>query len=99
MSDRYAGGGFVSTPSDLVTFGNALLGTEFLSAESKNILWAPVPLADGTMNAQNYALRFRVDEDEQGRLVHHDGTRVGGYSFLVIYPKSGIVVGFATNIS
>src|SRR5690606_37662431 len=52
LSDRYAGGGFVSTPSDLVKFGNALLGAEFLSSESKNILWTLVPLADGTMNAQ-----------------------------------------------
>lgn len=99
LSDRYAGGGFVSTPSDLVKFGNALLGTEFLSSESKNILWAPVPLADGTMNAQNYALGFRVGEDEQGRLVHHGGTSIGGYSFLVIYPETGIVVAFSTNIS
>src|SRR5690606_18396099 len=99
LSDRYAGGGFVSTPSDLVKFGNALLGTEFLSPESQKILWTPVPLADGVMNSQNYALGFRVDDNEQGGLVHHGGTSIGGYSFLVIYPESGIVVAFATNIS
>lgn len=99
LSDRYAGGGFLSTPSDLVSFGNALLGNEFLTTDTKNLLWTPVPLANGVMNPQSYALGFRVGEDQHGAYVHHGGTSNGGYSFLLIYPVSGVVVAFTSNIS
>lgn len=97
LSDRYAGGGYISTPTDLVKFGNALIGNDFLTEDSKNALWAPVPLANGVMNPEHYALGFRVGQDELGRFVHHGGMSIGGYSFLVIYPDSGIVVAFVSN--
>ncbi len=99
LSDRYAGGGYLSTPTDLVKFGNALIGNHFLTQESKNILWTPVPLADGTMNPEHYALGYRVGQDELGRFVHHGGMSIGGYSFLIIYPDLGIVMAFVSNFT
>lgn len=97
LSDRYAGGGYISTPTDLVKFGNALMGSVFLTDQSKAVLWTPVPLAKGPMNPEYYALGFRVGQDDLGRFVHHGGVSIGGYSFLVIYPDLGMVVAFVSN--
>ncbi|HEX7764208.1 MAG TPA: serine hydrolase domain-containing protein, partial [Cellvibrio sp.] len=97
LSDRYAGGGYISTPTDLVKFGNALIGDAFLADQSKAALWTPVPLANGSMNPEYYALGFRVGQDDLGRFVHHGGVSIGGYSYLVIYPDLGIVVAFVSN--
>lgn len=99
VSNKYAGGGYVSTPTDLVRFGNALVGNEFLSDSAKDLLWTPVPLTNGTMNPENYALGFRIGQDELGKFVHHGGTSNGGYSFLIIYPDTGVVVAFASNMA
>lgn len=97
VSHKYAGGGYISTPTDLVKFGAALNSNELITLESKNLLWSPVPLANGTFNADNYALGFRIGEDEFGKFAHHGGTANGGYSFLLIYPDT--VVAFSANYS
>lgn len=97
LSDRYAGGGYISTPADLVKFGNALIGHALLTDQSKAALWTPVPLENGSMNPEFYALGFRVGQDDLGRFVHHGGLSIGGYSFLLIYPDLGIVVAFVAN--
>jgi serine beta-lactamase-like protein LACTB len=99
LSSKYAGGGLISTPSDLVKLGNALLESDFLSVQSKNIMWSPIALDNGNINPQNYGLGFRVDQNKRGRYVHHGGTSLGGYTYLVIYPELNIVVAFATNVT
>jgi len=99
VSHKYAGGGYLSTPTDLVKFGSALLDNKFITPESRKLLWTPVPLTNGTMNPEHYALGFRVGQDTAGTFVHHGGTTNGGYSFLLIYPESGIVVAFASNFT
>jgi len=78
LSSKYAGGGLISTPSDLVKLGNALLESDFLSVQSKNIMWSPIALDNGNINPQNYGLGFRVDQNKRGRYVHHGGTSLGG---------------------
>lgn len=98
-SYSYAGGGYRSTPSDLVRFGNALLTDSFLKPASREAIWSPVALRNGEMNPQNYALGFRVGEDDLGRFVHHGGIGVGGYSFLLIYPEKEVVVALAANVT
>ena len=97
VSNKYAGGGFLSTPTDLVRFANALLGNSFLSTASRDALWSAVPLENGQMNPEQYALGFRVGSDELGRFVHHGGKSVGGYSFLLLYPDHKVVVALAVN--
>jgi CubicO group peptidase (beta-lactamase class C family) len=99
LSYKYAGGGYISTPSDLVKFGNALLGNKFLSSSSKDILWSPVLFDNGCINPENYGLGFRVSQDDLGRCIHHGGKSVGGYAYFVIYPELEIVVAFCTNVT
>lgn len=99
LSYKYAGGGYLSTPSDLVKFGNALLTNQYLSEESITSLWTPIPLDNGQMNPENYGLGFRIGADEFGRYIHHGGKSVGGYAYLVIYPDLDIVIAITANVT
>jgi serine beta-lactamase-like protein LACTB len=97
LSYKYAAGGYLSTPTDLVKFGNALLNNTLLKEQSKNALWTPQALDNGDMNYENYALGFRVGNDELGEHVHHGGKSVGGYAYFVIYPEHEVVIALMTN--
>lgn len=98
-SNKYAGAGYLSTPSDMTRFANALLSDTLVTAASKSIMWERVPLNSGDMNPQNYALGFRVGRDDLGQYLHHGGNSAGGYSFLLIYPEQRVVVALAFNVT
>lgn len=70
-----------------------------ITLESKEEMWSPVALNNGDMNPQNYALGFRVGNDDLGRFIHHGGSAAGGYSFLLIYPEKNLVVALASNVT
>ncbi|MFT4091175.1 MAG: serine hydrolase domain-containing protein [Asticcacaulis sp.] len=97
VSYKYAGGGYVSTPSDVVRFGNKLLSSDFLTPEGRQSLWTPVPLNDGRVPPENYALGFIIGEGALGPYAQHGGTANGTFSYLLIYPERGIVVALASN--
>ncbi len=60
MSYKWAGGGFISTPTDLVKLGNAWLNdSTFISQETVKEFWTPAKLNTGEVNWQEYALRWR----------------------------------------
>lgn len=99
LSNRYAGGGFRSTAIDLAALGNALTAGALLQPATRDLLWTPVPLADGSMNPERYAMGFRAGEDELGRFVHHGGTANGGSAMLLIYPDLGLTIAICTNDS
>lgn len=99
LSNRYAGGGFRATAIDLVALGNGLTTGALLQPATRDLLWTPVALADGSMNPERYALGFRVGEDELGRFVHHGGTANGGSAMLLIYPDLGLTIALCTNDS
>ena len=97
LSYKYAAGGYLSTPGDLVEFGNALLTHSFISESSRRQLWTPLALDNGEMNYENYAMGFRIGEDELGTCAHHGGKSVGGYAHFVISPEKELVVALMTN--
>lgn len=103
-SNRIAGGGLVSTPSDLVRLAICAEKDNFLSQSARKTMWAPVNLADGQANEQNYALGWRLDKstrlfgkDKPTAIIHHGGQQEGGASFLVIVPALGVSVAVMTN--
>lgn len=105
ISNKWAGGGYISTPTDLVKMGNALLYDRFLAAETKAILWKPQVLDDGTMNTQNYAIGWRVDsskrvlKDREVRIVHHGGSILGSITFLILFPEYNMSIAMMVNRS
>ena len=103
-SAKIAGGGMVSTPSDLARLGQALLGDALVSDAGKDILFTPMALADGRMNPENYAIGWRVDnsvrllgENRPTLIIHHGGTQPGGAAFLMLLPEHGITVAVMSN--
>ncbi|WP_420318726.1 serine hydrolase domain-containing protein [Ekhidna sp.] len=106
LSNKWAGGGFISTPSDLVRAGNALLDSSFLSPRTIEMLTSPQALNDGSINEQNYALGWRHDFSEKYfdgtkkvEVIHHGGMAMGGLALLVVYPEYDLVVAITMNKS
>jgi CubicO group peptidase (beta-lactamase class C family) len=106
LSNKWAGGGFLSTPSDLVRAGNALLDSVFLNTETRELLTTPQRLNNDTINYQNYALGWRHDLSERYfdgqkkvEIIHHGGMAVGGLALLVVYPEYDLVLAIAINKS
>ena len=99
-SYKWAGGGFLSTPTDLVKFGSALLDDSLISRATRDLLWTPQLLANGEMNPQFYGVGFRIGRREDGRLtVSHGGSSAGGITSFVIFPEANVVVAVTSNIA
>lgn len=103
-SYKIAGGGMVTTPSDLVRLGTLLLAEEFVSTQAKKTLWTPLALADGSMNPENYAVGWRVDtsvrllgEKHPTQMFHHGGMQQGAAAFFMVLPEYGISVAVMSN--
>jgi len=106
-SYKWAGGGLVSTPSDLVKFGNAMLSNEFLGEPIRTAVFTARALPSGDLNPQHYGLGWRigglvVTDGETGEekiitLINHSGTRAGSTAILMIVPDHEIVVAMTSN--
>ena len=101
LSHRLAGGGFISTPSDLVKLGSAWLDNRFISPTTREQFWQPQALADGKINEDNYALSWRwaTYEDELGKLhnANHGGVSRGSQSWLMVIPDQNMAVAVMIN--
>ncbi len=103
-SYKIAGGGLVTTPSDLVRLGMELLGDDFVSKQAKKTLWTPQALADSSMNPENYGIGWRIDtsvrllgEKQPTRIFHHGGAQPGAAAFFMLLPEYGISVAVMSN--
>lgn len=97
-SYKWAGGGFLSTPSDLVRFAMAHCGPEFLSDASRATLFTSQRTQDGA--ATSYGVGWGVTTDDAGRLrVSHGGGSIGGTTMLVLYPASCVSVAVTVNVT
>ncbi|MFG0256772.1 MAG: serine hydrolase domain-containing protein [Phycisphaerales bacterium JB043] len=94
-SDRYPAGGLRSTPTELVTIGNALLGDDLMSSDSRDVMWTESRLKSG--ESIPYGLGWRINSDDN--TASHGGTSAGTTTFLYVEPDTGIVIAFATNLS
>lgn len=97
-SNKFPSGGYVTTPEDLVKFGNAHLQPGFLEAETLRELFTEQRTTDG--KGTGYAMNWRVGEDDRGEPVRwHTGSSVGGNSILLLYPDRGLVLAAQTNLT
>ena len=95
-SYKWPSGGFLSTTEDLARFGQALLDGKLLTAATREMMWTPMPLRDGT--ATTYGIGWGVDADAQGRRrMSHTGGSIGGVSLLALYPDQDLVVAITVN--
>lgn len=96
-SYKWAGGGFLSTPEDLLRFANAHLESGFLRPETIELFWTSQRTRDGELT--NYGIGWSVRERGGRQMVSHGGGSVGGNCLLLIYPDEKVVLAVTTNIS
>ncbi|MEM9285854.1 MAG: serine hydrolase domain-containing protein [Pseudomonadota bacterium] len=102
LSHRLPGGGWASTPTDLVRMGAMMLDDGYISAATRDEMWTPVPLANGEVNEQDYALgwRWRAWEEEGFvvmRNANHGGVSRGSQCWLVVYPDFDMAIAYTIN--
>ncbi len=101
----FGGGGYLSTPTDLVNMAQDIRDTAYLNKDMQKQLFTPVKLDNGDDNPQNYALGWRVQiadnvlsNGESVLGIHHGGTVSGAASaFLLTFPEYHASIAFATN--
>lgn len=97
-SYKWAGGGFISTATDVAKFGYAVMHEKFTTAKTNQLFWTPYTLKNGKKT--NYGLGWAVNEDQKGRSwVGHSGGSVGGTSMLLMYPEYDLVIVTLVNQS
>ncbi|MEM1145853.1 MAG: serine hydrolase domain-containing protein, partial [Pseudomonadota bacterium] len=99
----FGGGGFLSTPSDLVKLARATYDTNFLSAEARHAMYTATPLRNGEPNSENYSLGWRVgsiqsESTRQWLTLEHAGLMEGAATaYLLVVPECQQSLAFATN--
>ncbi len=97
-SYKWAGGGFLSTPEDILLFANAHFTPGYLEAETLEMLFEPQTLRDGT--STGYGIGWRSDTNEHGeRVVSHTGGSVGGRTVMTLNRDNGLIVAIVANLS
>lgn len=103
LSHRLAGGGFISTPSDLVKLGLGFIDNRFIAEAIREQFWTVQTLNNGDKNEQHYAIGWRVPTFDYGEGIgelmtaNHGGVSRGSQSWLMVIPKYQMVV--AVNIN
>ncbi|HEY7883652.1 MAG TPA: serine hydrolase domain-containing protein [Cellvibrionaceae bacterium] len=99
LSHRLAGGGYISTPSDLVTLGSAWLDPDVIAPELRDSFWQPQALPSGDINSQNYALGWRLHKADDYMPTHanHGGVSRGSQSWLMVIPDFQMAVAVSIN--
>jgi CubicO group peptidase (beta-lactamase class C family) len=94
-------GAFLSTPTDLVRFGSAMLKPGLLKAETIAAVQTPARLVSGA--STTYALGWTVKSvqlaGEPSRIVSHRGSPAGGTVSLLTFPDLGVAIAAAANVT
>jgi CubicO group peptidase (beta-lactamase class C family) len=95
-SYKWAAGGFLSTPEDLVTYGSAYLRSGLLRPETVRLLFTSQRTTAGAETGNG--IGWFLEKDSAGRrTVSHTGGSVGGTGYLVIYPDQKVVAAMLVN--
>ena len=102
LSHRLPGGGFASTPSDLVKMGAKWLDDDYISPQTRAEFWTPQTLNSGEVNEQDYAIGFRWREFEVenaglARNANHGGVSRGSQFWFMILPDENMSIALAIN--
>ncbi len=95
-SGKIPGGGFIGTIDDLAAFAAALQNDKLVSAATRETMWTPQKLTDGT--ATDYALGWHVIAKNGHREVYHSGSQASASSFLYLQPEQHVAVAVLSNL-
>ncbi|MCK0191283.1 serine hydrolase domain-containing protein [Arenibacter sp. F20364] len=94
-SYKLAGGGYLSTSSDIARFGQVYLDSKFRENKIQSQF-----LTSGVINGTPtyYGLGWQVTQDRLGRNYYgHVGNGVGGYAVFYVYPEQDMVFSILMN--
>jgi CubicO group peptidase (beta-lactamase class C family) len=93
--DFPAHGGLVLSPADMERFLRAILcrNAELLGAVAWEWWFTPTAVA-----GEEYALGWRIEESDKGRVFTHAGGAMGQSAMIRLYPGSGVATFFQSNI-
>ena len=95
-SYKWAGGGFLSTPYDLVYMIMGLINQKVLDRKALELLFTPQSLENGT--STNVGIAWRINTTKSGvTYIHHGGAIQGGRTFVLFYPQSGYIFAITAN--
>jgi serine beta-lactamase-like protein LACTB len=93
----------LSTPTDLVRFGEAIFAGDLLQPATLTTLLTPVELVSGetTGNGLGWFVGAipSASSSTPARVFHHDGLSAGGTALLLVAPEHRIVLALASNVS
>lgn len=92
-SNKWAGGGLVSTAADVVKFALGVAGGAILSDRSRAEMWRRQTPA----GESSYGLGWDVADIDGRRVVSHSGGSMGATAMLVLLPDDGIAVAVLGN--
>jgi CubicO group peptidase (beta-lactamase class C family) len=95
-SNKWAGGGYLSTASDLVRYGSSFLEGTLLKPETVSLMWTSQRTASG--EETGYGIGWFTGNVDGHREVWHTGGAVGGSTILLIRPDDEVVVAILTNL-
>jgi CubicO group peptidase (beta-lactamase class C family) len=88
-SNKWYGGGLVSSARDLTRFGVGILDGTILTEDQREEMWTPIG---------GYAYGWDVDSADSGeRSVGKSGGQPGAKTYLQIYPDDDIVISVLSN--
>jgi CubicO group peptidase (beta-lactamase class C family) len=88
-TNKWGGGGFVSSSRDLTRFGMGILDGTILTEDQREEMWDPIG---------SYAMGWDVGTSDDGsRVVGKAGGQPGSNAYLRIYPDDGIVISVLSN--
>jgi serine beta-lactamase-like protein LACTB, mitochondrial len=96
LSNRFPSGGFLSSAEDLIRLGLGVTDPAFLSGDTQALLFTSQRISEG--RATRYGFGFEVGSSPLGPVAGHTGNVVGGTAFLLIHPRTRVVVAMTTNI-
>jgi serine beta-lactamase-like protein LACTB len=97
LSSKWAGGGFVSTAGDLLTFARAHLQGDAITPKMRELLWTPSELSNGTKTP--FGIGWQVARDPGGRrMMVSGGSAIGGTAVVFVFPDDAAVVVVLTNM-
>jgi CubicO group peptidase (beta-lactamase class C family) len=95
-SVKWAGGGIISTASDIARFAIALDAGRLLKPETLERMYLSARLTNG--NITGYGLGWMVSQDGVRTIVAHSGGAMGGTTYLIRDPKARTAAVLLANL-
>ena len=93
-SDRLPGGGWLSTPEQLVKFADAVMEHRLLNESWTEQMWHETTLAG---ESSHYALGWALDSLDGHGVVEHAGGQSGTSTILILVPDERLAVAVFSN--